>query len=390
MCGVDWYKTIGSQTEEASMNFDRRRLLRFGVSSVAIATPLAGWAQSQLARPARVAAIQYEPKPGDVAENLRRAERLVREAIDKKAQWIVLPEFFPTGTGFHPSLYSAYQPVDGLATQFLKQLAQDNRVYLCGSFMATSGGDAYNTQVLVTPDGSVLTHDKDFPTMAFESSYYAGGEDAAYVGLLTSAGARAEGNPIASRAGSSAAGAFAHDGLGIGTALCWEIVRFRTATRLAGNIDVLLTSSGWWTADPDGDWPGLSREQARAGWSEHQTLIDAAPRSMARMLGVPVVHANFTGPNVGYTSAAFDRAAPGRYLGSSQIVDAQGNVIARLATQQGVLVADVLLGRQKALDPIGSDLWLPEVTDSMRRRWASTGVVGRNHYLRTTRTKLKG
>ena len=372
------------------MTLQRRRLLQFGASSLMLKAPLAGWAQSPPStRRARVAAIQYEPKLGDVDENLRRAEQLVREAIEKKAKWIVLPEFFPTGTGFHPSLFGAYQPVDGRATQFLKRLAQENSVYLCGSFMSASKGDAYNTQVLATPDGTLFTHDKDFPTMAFESSYYAGGEDAAFVDLLKSAGARPEGDPIAARTGSSATGAFTHDGLGIGTALCWEIVRYRTAERLAGKIDVLLVSSAWWTADPDGDWPGLARDQARSTWSEHQTLIDASPRKMARMLGVPAIHANLTGANVGYSSVAFDRVAPGRYLGGSQIVDAEGNTTARMGAEQGVLVADIDIGRRGGLEPIGTALWFPEVTESMRRRWTSTGATGRTQYLRTTRPKLK-
>ena len=106
------------------------------------------------------------------------------------------------------------------------------------------------------------------------------------------------------------------------------------------------------------------------------------------MLGVPVVHANFTGPNPGYSTLTFDRAANGRYLGSSQIVDAQGKTVARLGMEQGVLVADVTVGRNPGTDMISEDFWLPEVTEGMRRRWTSGGATGRDHYLSETRAKL--
>ena len=59
----------------------------------------------------------------------------------------------------------------------LKQLATTGKAYVCGSFMAVSGGDAYNTMVVACPDGQVSTHDKDFGTQIFESAFYAAGED---------------------------------------------------------------------------------------------------------------------------------------------------------------------------------------------------------------------
>jgi predicted amidohydrolase len=299
-----------------------------------------------------------------------------------------LPEFFSSGTALHPSLFNSYQPVDGRPTELLKDLAKLGRAYVSGSFMAKSGGDAFNTLVLACPDGSTFMHDKDFPTQVFESAYYAGGEDDAYVERLSKDGARTASQRVPPRVGNSTDGAFTHSGLGIGAALCWEIVRNRTAKRLAGKVDILLASSGWWATDPGRNWPGLTPDQARIILNEHQTLIDAAPKRMARMLGVPVVHANFTGPNPGYSSLTFDREANGRYLGSSQIVDAAGKTVARLGTEQGVLVAEVTVGRQPGSETITEDFWLPEVAESMRRRWAVGGATGRDYYLNETRAKL--
>jgi len=377
------------------MAFSRRQILNsIGAGAWArlasgLGIPASAVAQEKIDRIAqRVAAIQFEPKVGDISFNLSRADALVREALNKGAQWVVLPEFFPSGTGLHPSLFDSYQGIDGRPAEMLRELAKLGRAYVCGSFMGKSGGDAFNTLVLACPDGSIFTHDKDFPTGVFESAFYAGGEDEVYAEKLTKEGARTTSQRVTARIGSSIDGAFNHSGTGIGTALCWEIARYRTAKRLVGKVDILLASSGWWTTDPERDWPGLRPDQVRIFWNEHQALIDKAPQRMARMLGVPVVHANFTGPNPGYSTLAFDRVAHGRYLGSSQIVDTEGKTVARLGMEQGVLVADVTIGRKLGTDTISEDFWLPEVTEGMRRRWTSGGATGRDHYLSETRARL--
>lgn len=377
------------------MAFSRRRILKsFGAAAVArsalgLGFPATGMAQGKIDRiTQRVAAIQFEPRLGDINFNLSRADALVREALNKGARWVVLPEFFPSGTALHPSLFDSYQAVDGRPTEMLKDLAKLGRAYVSGSFMAKSKGDAFNTLVLACPDGSTFTHDKDFPTQVYESAYYAGGEDDTYVEMLSRGGARTAAQKVPPRVGNSIDGAFTHSGTGIGAALCWEIVRNRTAKRLAGKVDILLASSGWWATDPERDWPGLSPDQSRIILNEHQALINAAPQRMARMLGVPVVHANFTGPSSGYSSLTFDRVANGRYLGSSQIVDAEGKTVARLGTEQGVLVADVTVGRKPGTETIPEDFWLPEVSEGMRRRWVAGGATGRDYYLNETRAKL--
>src|SRR5699024_412599 len=67
----------------------------------------------------RVAAVQLEPKIGDVGENLRRCRQLGDQAAAAGAEWIVLPEFFTTGMGFRARLADAALPVDGAGTELL-------------------------------------------------------------------------------------------------------------------------------------------------------------------------------------------------------------------------------------------------------------------------------
>ena len=91
------------------MSFSRRRLLNsigavaFARSAPGLGIPATGVAQEKTDRIAqRVAAIQFEPKLGDINFNLSRADALVREALNKGARWVVLPEFFPSGNGTAP------------------------------------------------------------------------------------------------------------------------------------------------------------------------------------------------------------------------------------------------------------------------------------------------
>jgi len=107
-----------------------------------------------------VAAIQMVPKLGDVQANVNQAEALVRKALGLGARWIVLPEMFTSGAAFHPDMHNAIQPFDGAPLQLLKDLSRKGNAVIGGSFLAKRGQHVFNTFVLVSPDGSVVTHDK--------------------------------------------------------------------------------------------------------------------------------------------------------------------------------------------------------------------------------------
>src|SRR5512140_2140383 len=89
-----------------------------------------------------VAAIQMDARLGDVAGNLERAERLVREAFRRGAQWVVLPEFFTSPVGYHFALRHVALPPDGPATRLLCDLAREYHGVVGGSFITAEHGDA--------------------------------------------------------------------------------------------------------------------------------------------------------------------------------------------------------------------------------------------------------
>src|SRR3954452_1669505 len=156
-----------------------------------------------------VAAIQMEAVVADVDANLAACERLADEAGRQGAELIALPEFFSTGIGFVPELIERALPPDGEATRLLRDLARRHGAYVGGSFLCRDAdGEIRNAFLLARPDGEVAgRHDKDLPTM-WENSFYVGGEDD---GVIEAA-----------------------DGLSIGVALCWELMRTQTVERLQG------------------------------------------------------------------------------------------------------------------------------------------------------------
>ncbi len=199
-----------------------------------------------------------------------------------------------------------------------------------GSFLAKSREDCFNSFLLVFPDGRYYRHDKDLPTM-WENSYYIGGSDDGV--LATSAGP-------------------------VGVALCWELIRSQTVRRLLDKVDFVVGGSCWWdlrhpVPPQDADYQALMRN-----------LLRQAPGDLARRLGVPVVHAAQAGEFEGLTPG--NEASPyvSRFLGEAQIIDGHGNVLARLAYEdgKGIITADITPGRVEGdLAPTPEGFWAVEL-----------------------------
>ncbi|MFZ5595385.1 MAG: carbon-nitrogen hydrolase family protein [Bacillota bacterium] len=258
----------------------------------------------------KVAAVQMTVVPAGVEENIARAEQLLKEAFSRGCRMVILPEFFTSAVSFHPDMLRASLPFDGPALKLITDMARRYGGYVGGSFIASRGGENYNTFVLGFPDGSYATHDKDQPTM-WENCYYRGGNDD---GILDT--------PIGP----------------VGAAVCWELVRTRTVQRLRGRVNLLVGGSCWWTLPDNIPIPGKMGLHRR-----NLDIMRETPGMMARLLGVPVVHAAHAGD-----FEAFMPMLPGvtyrsYFLGETQIVDAYGKVLARRTREEGegVIVAEV-------------------------------------------------
>jgi predicted amidohydrolase len=113
----------------------------------------------------RVAAIQAEPAPGDIAANARTAGRLARRAADAGARLAVLPELFLPA--YHPPTLAAQPGTDVAAAEDgqvddprldpLRAAARDRALVLfIGAAVRHPDGRRTCSGLLVRPDGSVL------------------------------------------------------------------------------------------------------------------------------------------------------------------------------------------------------------------------------------------
>ena len=303
-------------------------------------------------RSIRAAAVQLEARLGDSDWNLEECERLTGEAARAGAEWIVLPEFFPTGAALRADNDRWALPVDGAAALLLERLAREHGAWVGGSFLARDpDGHVRNAFLLADPAGGIVgRHDKDLPTM-WENALYIGGSDP---GLIEAGADR------------------------VGVALCWELMRTQTVARLRGRADLVLVGSGWWSI------PLLPprRLSARLEAANRRRAEEAAPL-FAPFVGAPVVHAAHSG-----TFNSFWPGLPavyhGHYEGGASISDHRGRVLAFRGRDEGpgIAVADVVPGRTVGIAP-PRRFWLHRRGAVAALAWGYQNPLGRRRYRRT-------
>jgi predicted amidohydrolase len=105
----------------------------------------------------RVAAVQM-CSTDDVAGNLRATRDLVREAVDRGAGWVALPENFAfLRREGQPIPYA--QDLDGEIVGTVRELGRSHRVWLLGGSFPERSADAprvHNTSFLVDPEGELV------------------------------------------------------------------------------------------------------------------------------------------------------------------------------------------------------------------------------------------
>lgn len=330
-------------------HFDRRRFLQAVAAGM-----MAGanrFARASLKdRSLLVAALQMSPRLGDVDANMIQAEWLIDDAARRGAAYILLPEMFTSAVAFDERMLASIRPIDGAPARLLRDKARQHGVRIGGSFLASHGRTVTNSFLLYEPDGTLYRHDKDAPTY-WEACYYQGGKDD---GLLHTRDCD------------------------IGVALCWEMIRSRTAARLRGQIQLLLAGSTWWSLP----------EEAAADHPNRTANLDMlqhAPPTLARLLGVPVVHASHAGRFSGFDSPELpDVAYNSEYLGESMICDANGMVLARRSMAQGAGVVSAhieLPVLSKPLNVVPQRFWLPpQMPEAWKSAWQRWLPRGRDYY----------
>jgi predicted amidohydrolase len=109
-----------------------------------------------------VAAVQTDPRLGDVAGNLDRIASWIRRAANEGAELVVFPECAVNGYRYdsrEEALRDA-QTVPGPATDVLEGVAAETGVHIAVGIVERDGERLYNCAALIGPDGLVTKYRK--------------------------------------------------------------------------------------------------------------------------------------------------------------------------------------------------------------------------------------
>jgi N-carbamoylputrescine amidase len=114
-----------------------------------------------VSRPLSVAIAQITGRPYAADENRELTLSTAREAFERGAQLVVLPELIVPGyVADRDRLPDVAEPLDGPSVNAWRELAAETGGFIAGGFCERDGDRLYNTAVVVGPDGVALHYRK--------------------------------------------------------------------------------------------------------------------------------------------------------------------------------------------------------------------------------------
>ena len=264
----------------------------------AMSSPGVGGAVGGEGTRVKVAAAQFEPRPGNVRWNISQAIDLAARAGVQGADLVVLPELCTTGYYMFDMFRDLAEPLDGPTVAIMTELARrhDLQVVL-GLAERGTDGRVYDSAVLVGPGGLVGAYRKAH-LWDRERTVFTPGEDA----------------PVIDAGGVLGT---------LGVLVCYDLEFPETAMRVArGGARILAAPAAF----------------------GNETLWRATLSKRARDLGVPVVAAN----RIGLEGDTV-------FCGHSMVIDQAGEVVADAGRSPGLAMAEVAVGRAVPKHPGGKE-----------------------------------
>jgi omega-amidase len=163
----------------------------------------------------KIALIQYDIVWENKLKNLSNLESLISLTPDD-TEMVILPEMFNTGFSMDPAeLYEA--PFAG-TLQWMQDVAKQNSLGICGSYIVKEDSHFYNRFVFVSPENEIWSYDK-------RHLFSLSGENKSFT--------RGEKRVV-----------FKFRGLRICPNICYDL-RFPVWSRNRNDYDILINSANW-------------------------------------------------------------------------------------------------------------------------------------------------
>ena len=113
--------------------------------SVAVEIPMSGQGRDlgktpkSGARLLRIAIVQMKSLDHDIDGNLRQATTYAEEAAARGAQFVLYPEFMPTGSYLSSDTWDSAEPSNGKTAHWLKSTSKRLQVWLGAVFLKQMG-----------------------------------------------------------------------------------------------------------------------------------------------------------------------------------------------------------------------------------------------------------
>ncbi len=123
----------------------------------------------------RLAMGQMLVEGGQPVANLARAVEMIREAADRGAHLVVLPECLDLGWTDSSAL-SLAEPIPGRFSQILAEAASKFGIFVVAGLVEGTEGSRYNAAILLSPAGEILLKHRKINELAIAHHLYATGD----------------------------------------------------------------------------------------------------------------------------------------------------------------------------------------------------------------------
>jgi len=113
----------------------------------------------------RVAMAQMDIIDGNLEENMKHAENMIRKAADLNVDMVCLPEAADFGWLYQQARRDAF-PIPGKYTDFLSSLAKEFNIWISAGCLEKDGERTYNAAVIIDRTGTIVLKYRKIKTLS--------------------------------------------------------------------------------------------------------------------------------------------------------------------------------------------------------------------------------